>query len=235
MHDDAGAEVVVAGVRRAFGPLVPALRDVDLTVAPGEVVLLSGPSGAGKSTLLNLVAGLDRPDAGEVRVDGAVVAALRDPARYRREVVGVVFQLHHLLGELTAQENVELPLLPAGLRRAERRARARAALVEVGLEGRLGHRPGQLSGGERQLVAVARAIVGRPRLLLADEPTGALDSAAGARVLDLVAGLADRRGMTVLLVSHDPGAARWADRVVTLRDGQVTGEAPGGRRAPAAA
>lgn len=225
-HD--GAAVVVDGVERSFGALVPAVRGVSFRVAPGELLLLTGPSGSGKSTVLNLIAGLDRPDAGEVRVDGASVGGCADPARFRREVVGVVFQLHHLLPELTAQENVEVPLIPAGLPRAERLRRARAALGEVGLGGRLTHRPGELSGGERQLVAVARAIVGRPRLLLADEPTGSLDSAAGARVLALLAGLCRQRGMTILLVSHDPRAAAYADRVLSLRDGRIAGEAPGG-------
>jgi putative ABC transport system ATP-binding protein len=223
-----GAEVVVAGVSRSFGPLVRALQDVSFRVAPGELVLLTGPSGAGKSTVLNLVAGLDRPDAGQVLVDGVAVDGREDPARFRREVVGFVFQLHHLLLELTAEENVEVPLIPIRLRHAERRARARAALTEVGLGDRLTHLPGQLSGGERQLTAIARAIVGDPRLLLADEPTGALDSAAGTRVLELLAQLSRQRGMSVLIVSHDPRAVAFVDRVVELRDGRVVSDGPGG-------
>jgi putative ABC transport system ATP-binding protein len=229
-----GAEVVASGLSRSFGPLVPALRDVSFRLRAGELVLLTGPSGSGKSTVLNLVAGLDRPDAGEVLVDGMPVARLADPARYRREVVGFVFQLHHLLLELTAEENVEVPLIPTGLRRRERRSRARSALAEVGLGDRLTHRPGQLSGGERQLTAVARAIVGRPRLLLADEPTGSLDSAAGIQLLELLTRISRDRGMTILLVSHDPRAARYVDRVLALRDGRIVSEATGGAatRAP---
>ena len=228
--DDArrGAHVVVEHVSKSFGELVVALRDVSFEVAPGELVLLTGASGSGKSTILNLVAGLDRPDAGSITVDGASVPGLRDPARYRREVLGFVFQLHHLLDGLTAEENVEVPLIPRGIARAERLDRARAALDDVGLAHRRTHRPGQLSGGERQRVAIARAIAGRPRLLLADEPTGALDSVSGAQTLDLLDELRRAHGMTVLLVSYDAGAARHADRVLHLRDGRIVAQEPGG-------
>ena len=223
-----GAGVVVEHVSKSYGELVPALTDVSLTVAPGELVLLTGASGSGKSTILNIVAGLDEPDTGTVLVDGQSVAGIDDPARFRREVLGFVFQLHHLLPGLTAQENVEVPLIPSGLRRAERLARARAALDDVGLAHRRTHRPAQLSGGERQCVAIARAIVGRPRLLLADEPTGALDSVSGEHTLDLLDALRRAQGMTVLLVSHDSGAARHADRVLHLRDGRIVAQEPGG-------
>jgi putative ABC transport system ATP-binding protein len=225
-----GADVSVEGVTRRFGEHVTALRDVSLHLRPGELVLLKGPSGAGKSTLLNLIAGYDRPDAGRILVDGEPIDALRDVAAYRRGVIGFVFQLHHLIGGLTAEENVEVPLIPEGGRRAARLARARAALAEVGLGDRGGHRPAQLSGGERQRVALARALVGEPRLLLADEPTGALDSESGREVLHLLTDLARRKGVTVLLVSHDPGAARSADRVLTLRDGSLTGAQPSASR-----
>jgi len=222
----AGARVVVDGVGKRFGERILALDDVSFTLAPGEFVLLTGPSGSGKSTLLNLVAGFDVPDTGSILVDGLAVAGLDDPARFRREVVGVVFQLHHLIAGLTAEENVEVPLIPVVHRRAERLVRARAALADVGLEERATHLPGQLSGGERQRVAIARATVGHPRLLLADEPTGALDSAASEEVLALLAELARRRGTTVLLVSHEPDAARHVDRVLEMRDGRLTGEHP---------
>jgi ABC-type lipoprotein export system ATPase subunit len=216
-----GAAVRVEGVTKRYGEAVTALRDVSLRLEPGELVLLTGRSGAGKSTLLNLIAGFDRPDAGRILVDGHDVAALPDPARYRREVVGFVFQLHHLIGGLTAEENVEVPLIPGAGRRAARLARARAGLEEVGLGERRTHLPAQLSGGERQRVALARALVSGPRLLLADEPTGALDSDAARHVMALLAELSRRRGTTVLLVSHEPEAARAADRVVELRDGEL--------------
>jgi ABC-type lipoprotein export system ATPase subunit len=216
-----GAGVVAEDVGKRFGARVVALEAVSFVVAPGELVLVAGPSGAGKSTLLNLLAGFDRPDSGRIAVAGQPLAQLRDPARFRREVLGFVFQLHHLLAGLTAEENVEIPLIPVVRRRPERLARARAALADVGLEQRRTHRPGELSGGERQRVALARALVTRPRLLLADEPTAALDSASGVQVLALLATLCRRDGTTVVLVSHDPQAPRLADRVLHLRDGHL--------------
>ena len=219
-----GAAVAVDCVVKRYGERITALRDVSLDVRAGEIVLVSGPSGSGKSTLLNLIAGFDRPDSGRIVVDGRAVGGSREAARYRREMIGFVFQLHHLIPGLTAEENVEMPLMPAHRRRPERLALARAALSEVGLDERRTHLPAQLSGGERQRVALARAIVGRPRLLLADEPTGSLDSEAGAQVMELLAGLSRRHGTTVLVVSHDPRAARYADRVLRIRDGRLTGE-----------
>jgi len=224
----AGAQVVVEHVRKRFGERVTALGDVSLQVGAGEFVLLTGPSGSGKSTLLNLIAGFDRPDAGRILVGGQSVGDVADPARFRREMIGFVFQLHHLMAGLSAEENVEVPLIPSVSRRAERLERARAALHDVALDGRLTHRPAQLSGGERQRVALARALVGRPRLLLADEPTGALDSAASAEVMELLTTLSRRTGTTVLLVSHEADAAGHVDRVVRMRDGAITGEEPGG-------
>ena len=224
-----GVAVVLDGVVKSFGERIRALDDVSLELAPGEFVLLTGPSGSGKSTLLNLVAGFDRPDSGSILVGGRSVADLDDPARFRREIIGVVFQLHHLIPGLTAEENVEVPLIPEVHRRAERLRRARAALADVGLEERRTHLPSQLSGGERQRVAIARAMVGRPRLLLADEPTGALDSAASDEVLKLLADLSARHGTTVLLVSHEPEAERHVGRVVRMRDGRlaaIPGPAP---------
>ena len=209
------------GVEKRFGDRVQALAGVSLRLAPGEVVLLTGPSGSGKSTLLNLVAGFDRPDAGNVTVGGRSVADLRDPASFRRDVVGVVFQLHHLIPGLTAEENVEVPLIPDVRPRSERLARARAALADVGLEERRTHLPAELSGGERQRVAIARAMVRRPPVLLADEPTGALDSVASEGVLVLLRDLAARHGTTILLVSHEPDAERHVDRVVRMRDGRI--------------
>jgi putative ABC transport system ATP-binding protein len=215
-----GAALVVEHVSKAFGGRIRALDDVSLALEPGELVLLSGPSGSGKSTLLNLVAGLDRPDAGRILVGGREVGALRDPARYRREVVGFVFQLHHLILGLTAEENVEAPLIPTRLRHAERIARARAALEEVGLAQRRTHLPAQLSGGERQRVAVARALVGRPRLLLADEPTGALDSHSGKDVMRVLLDL-NETGTTIVVITHERVVASHLPRQVSMLDGQV--------------
>jgi len=223
-----GADVVVEHASKRYGEQITALVDVSFHVRAGELVLLTGRSGSGKSTLLNLVAGLDAPDGGRIAVDGVDVAALSDPARYRREVLGFVFQLHHLILELTAEENVEIPLIPTGLSRAERLARARSALEQVGLGERRTHRPTELSGGERQRVAIARAIVGGPRLLLADEPTGALDSTAAAQTLELLTSLCRGDGTTVLLVSHERDAAQHVDRILRLDDGRIVGEEPGG-------
>ncbi len=217
----AGAELVVDHVSRVFADGLRALDDVSFRLEPGELALLTGRSGAGKSTLLNLVAAFDLPDAGRIVVDGVPLAELPDPARYRREVIGFVFQLHHLIEALTAEENVEIPLLPMGIPAAERRKRARAALVDVGMAERPHHRPGQLSGGERQRVAVARALVNRPRLLLADEPTASLDEQSAEELLELLGGLRASHGGTVLLISHDPMAPRHATRVLKLRDGRL--------------
>jgi putative ABC transport system ATP-binding protein len=217
----AGAQVSVERVTKRFGERVTALREVSLRLESGELVLLSGPSGSGKTTLLNLIAGFDAPDEGRVLVDDRPVAEQADLARFRREVIGVVFQQHHLIDGLTAEENVEVALLPCALRRSERRERVATALADVGLAERAEHLPSQLSGGERQRVAVARALVNGPRLLLADEPTGALDSAASEEVMALLREVRDRRGMTVLLISHEPDAARYVGRTVLLRDGRV--------------
>jgi ABC-type lipoprotein export system ATPase subunit len=215
---------VIEDVWRSFDRRTYALRGVSLDVVPGEFAALTGPSGSGKSTLLQLIGSLDRPDRGRILVDGVSVGDLRRPADFRRRVVGFVFQLHHLLPTLTAQANVELPLMAVGVGRAERAARARELLREVGMEHRSDHVPSELSGGERQRVAVARALVNRPRLLLADEPTGALDSDASGRVLELLAELRRRHGMTMLIVSYDPAVGAHADRRLRLVDGQLEGD-----------
>ncbi len=215
-----GARVAVEGVSRRHPPDVVALDDVSLTLEPGEFAALTGPSGSGKTTLLSIIGGLDRPSAGRVVVDGVPLDG-RGLARYHRDTVGFVFQHHHLLGHLTARANVELPLIGAGVGAAERRRRAEALLAEVGLEGRLAMRAAALSGGERQRVALARALANEPRLLLADEPTGALDSASSARVLDLLVDARERRGATLLVVTYDPLIAARADRVLHLRDGRL--------------
>jgi putative ABC transport system ATP-binding protein len=194
---------------------------VSLRVDPGEAVAITGRSGSGKSTLLSLIGGLEQPDAGRVLIDGQ--ALWREPhrARARREIVGFIFQRHLLLGTLSARANVEVPLIGAGVRHAERRRRALELLAEVGLADRANHLPSELSGGERQRVAVARALANEPRLLLADEPTGAVDSSTSERVLDLLFRLRDRLGMTMVVVSYDPAVGARADRTITLIDGQI--------------
>jgi len=218
---EGGADVRVEDVFKSYGT-IRALRGVSLDVRPGEFVAISGPSGSGKSTLLNLIGTLDRPDSGRILVAGVPVPEPRDAVPFRRRVVGFVFQDNLLLPYLSAQANVETALLASGLRHSERRARSRELLEEIGLGHRATHLPAQLSAGERQRVAIARALANHPRLLLADEPTGALDSDASERTLDLLAGLRERHGMTLLVVSHDPAVPRRADRVVRLIDGQIS-------------
>jgi putative ABC transport system ATP-binding protein len=219
------AVLVVRGLAKSFGRgagRVEALAGLDLTLRRGEFVAVTGASGSGKSTLLHLIAGLDRPSAGSVRLDGTDVGALGDEARtLLRRRVGLVFQSFQLFDTLSAAENVALPLAIAGQRPREARRRAAAALAAVGLSHRRAHRPAQLSGGEQQRVAIARALVAEPLLLLADEPTGSLDSACGAEVMALFRRLVDGHGVTLLLVTHDAGHAALADRVVRLRDGQA--------------
>ena len=213
-------DAVVKRYRRG-GEDVVALGGVDLAVEPGELVALVGPSGSGKSTLLQIAGGLDLPDAGRVVVDGRDLAELSmaERARARRRQIGFVFQFFHLLPTLSVAENVELPLLLD--RRRNRGARVRGLLERVGIDHRAGHLPAELSGGEMQRAAIARALVGEPELLLADEPTGNLDSATGADVLELLAGVVDEAGTTLVMVTHDEAAAARADRVLHLRDGRL--------------
>jgi len=197
------------------------LDGITLDVAAGEVCAITGPSGSGKSTLLGLVAGLDRPSSGSIVVAGVEITRLDEDAlaRFRRETLGYVFQSYHLIPTLTAVENVAVPLEIAGASNAL--GRARALLDDVGLGDRAHHYPMQLSGGEQQRAALARAVALDPGLLLADEPTGNLDSATGARIIELLLALKRRRGATLVLVTHDEALARHADRVVALRDGRV--------------
>jgi putative ABC transport system ATP-binding protein len=216
-----GAEVTVEHVSKCYDGRIQALRDVSLHLGPGEFVGLTGPSGSGKSTLLQIIGSLDRPDNGRVVVDRVSVGELSNPTEYRRDVVGFVFQRHHLLPMLGAQDNVEVPLIAGGVPRAERRRRSLELLSEVGLEHRADALPSQLSGGERQRVAVARALANEPRLLLADEPTGSLDQESSARVLRLINALRERRGMTLLIVSHDPAVGERADRTLHIVDGSL--------------
>jgi ABC-type lipoprotein export system ATPase subunit len=222
-----GAEVVLEHVDKAFeNGRITALEDVSLRIEPGEFVSLIGPSGCGKSTLLNLVGALDRPDAGTITVGGERVDRLADPPRYRADVVGFVFQFHNLISTLSAHENVQVPMLGRGLARTDRIARADELLREAAVAHRSGSYPPTLSGGERQRVAIARALANRPRLLLADEPTGALDSATGNQILALLERLRDQHRMTILLVTNDLAVAERADRTLQMRDGRVESVTP---------
>lgn len=220
MSTPSGAAVAVEGVSKSFGRIA-SLRDVSLSIAAGEAIAITGRSGSGKSTLLAMIGGLEQPDSGRVLIDGRAIWTEPRPAHARRDVVGFVFQRHLLLPSLSARANVEVPLIGAGMHRRERRRRALELLDEVDLRERADHLPSELSGGESQRVAVARALANQPRLLLADEPTGALDSGSSERVLDLLLNLREEFGMTLLIVSHDQSVGERTDRTVTLSDGQV--------------
>jgi len=219
------------GVTRTYrlgDATVRALDGVSLEIGAGELVVVAGPSGSGKSTLLHLLGTLDDPDGGRVLVEGRDVATLSERERtlLRRRRLGFVFQAFHLVPVLSALENVEYPLVVDGVGRRERRERAAAALASVGLAHRLGHRPDRLSGGERQRVAIARALVHRPRAVLADEPTGNLDSDNAARVFELLADLGREVRATVVVSTHDPALIARASRIVRLHDGRVADETP---------
>ena len=229
------APLELRGVSRSYGggpTRVDALVDVDVAVEVGELVVIMGPSGSGKTTLLSIAGTLEAATAGEVLIDGRAVAGMSasDRARLRRRSVGYVFQAFNLLAGLTAVENVALPLELDGIRAGRAHRSAREALDGLGLGGRAGHYPDQLSGGEAQRVAIARAIVGERRLVLADEPTGALDSVNGESVMQMLRG-ACRRGVAGVVVTHDAQLASWADRVVFMRDGRIVDRTPP-RRGP---
>ncbi len=216
-----GAAVVVEHVRKAFDDgRIRALEDVSLRLEPGELTALTGPSGSGKSTLLNLIGALDDPDAGTISVDGRRLED-GDATEYRAGTVGFVFQFHNLIPVLSASENVQLAMMGRGAGRTARSRRAGELLAEVGLGQRAGAYPPTLSGGERQRVAIARALANDPRLLLADEPTGALDSDTSEQIVTLLQRLRESRGMTILLVTNDHSVARRADRLLELRDGRL--------------
>jgi putative ABC transport system ATP-binding protein len=205
------------------GEVVRALDGVDLVVERGSMVAIMGRSGSGKSTLLNILGGLDRPDEGQVVLDGVDITRLNGRAltRVRREKVGFVFQEFNLIPTLTALENVELPMRYARVPPGQRRQRALEALARVGLAHRAHHRPSQLSGGEQQRVTIARALVMRPALVLADEPTGELDSQTAAQVIELMETLNRELGQTFLIVTHDPGLARHCGRIIRMQDGRI--------------
>jgi ABC-type lipoprotein export system ATPase subunit len=207
---------------------VHALRGVSLQVHAGEFVSIVGPSGSGKSTLLHLIGGLDRPTRGSVLFEGRPLEAMTDAqlAAFRRRRLGFVFQFFHLMPTLSAEENVALPLLLDGQARGAVLSRARELLDAIGLQGRHGHRPGQLSGGELQRVAIARALIAKPLLVVADEPTGNLDSATGQATMQMLRELVVQTKQTLVLVTHDARAASFGDRVVTMRDGCIVGSEP---------
>ena len=208
---------------RAGGEVVRALDGVDFAVARGQFVALVGPSGSGKSTLLNLVGTLDRPTAGDILIEGQSLAEATEPQRiaHRRERVGFIFQSFNLVPTLSALENIEVSMMLANVGKKQRRVRALELLESVNLSARAEHKPNQLSGGEKQRVAIARALANRPSLLLADEPTGNLDSRTGEAVLELLSELLRRDRVTMLLVTHDPLVAEHADQVIHLLDGRI--------------
>ncbi len=217
--------IVARGLKREYdmgGEIVRALRGVDIAVRRNEYVAIMGPSGSGKSTLMNLIGCLDTPDAGEYWLNGTLVSDMSDDqlAHVRNKEIGFVFQTFNLLPRSTALQNVELPLVYAGVGSEERRARAKEALERVELGERMDHRPNELSGGQRQRVAIARALVNRPAILLADEPTGNLDSRTSEDIMRVFSGLSDH-GQTVIMVTHEPDIAAHARRVIVLRDGLV--------------
>lgn len=225
--------VRASAIRKEFPNMTsPVLDDVNINVESGEIVALMGPSGSGKSTLMNILGCLDGPTRGTYSLGGRDVSTLtsRERAWVRLHYIGFIFQSFHLIGDHTVLENVTLPLYYAGLDRHEREARALELIERVGLSNRLGHRPSQLSGGEKQRVAIARAVSGQPRLLLADEPTGALDTRTGGEVMELLLELHQSRSLTLIIVTHDPEVAEYCDRQIFLRDGKIIRD----RRADAA-
>lgn len=220
--------ISLEGVSRRYGrgpALVTALDNVSLSIAPGEFVAIVGPSGSGKSTCLNIIGCLDVPTSGSYRLKGIDVATLsgKDRALLRRQTIGFIFQGFHLLPRMTAIENVETPLLYRGVPRRQRRGLAEAALAAVGLDQRLGHTPNELSGGQQQRVAIARALVTEPDLLIADEPTGALDSSTSSEVMQVLRGLNQELGTTIVMVTHDADTAVVARRTIRFSDGRIAG------------
>lgn len=227
-HDGRPALIELHAVSKVYDQMaepVVALREVDLRIEQREFVAIMGPSGSGKSTLLHILGALDRPSSGQYRLEGVDLTTLKDGelARIRRDHFGFVFQSYNLFPELTAAENVEVPMIYAGVGARERRRRAQELLEQVGLGHRLKHRPVELSGGEQQRVAIARALANGPTVLLADEPTGNLPTEQGRQIMQTLQEL-NQQGMTIIVVTHDPGVAAWAERLLTLRDGRIVGD-----------
>lgn len=205
---------------------VQALRGVEFQIAPGEFVAVTGPSGSGKTTLLQMLGALDRPSAGALRYRGISIPDLRDPSGYRAREIGMIFQAFHLLPTFTAWENVQIPMLEGDLPASARKTRALGLLRSVGLEHRLDHFPGKLSGGERQRVAIARSLANGPSVLLADEPTGNLDSESARLILELIVRIRAENNMTLVLVTHDPDIALLASRTIQMKDGRILSDHP---------
>lgn len=205
------------------------LHGIDLTVCKGEFVSIVGASGSGKSTLMNIIGVLDRPTEGEYRLDGLDISALKDQelSRIRNQKIGFVFQTYNLISRTSALKNVELPMMYAGIGRKERAQRARHYLEMVGMEERMSHKPDELSGGQKQRVSIARAMANDPSIILADEPTGALDSKTGRRIMDIFHRLNREEGKTIVLITHSNELAAETDRIITIRDGEITGERRG--------
>jgi putative ABC transport system ATP-binding protein len=219
---------VRGAVRRFDGGKVEALRGVDLTILEGEFVAVAGPSGSGKSTLLQLLGALDTPDEGDILFRSQSLRSLPDPGAFRSRNIGFVFQSFHLMHTLTAVENVQMPMFEMPWSARERRRRAENLLGLVGLDHRLDHLPSKLSGGERQRVAIARSLANEPLLLLADEPTGNLDTASAGRIMQLFEQIHRDRGMTIIMVTHDPNVAACARRVIHMLDGRIASDTPTG-------
>jgi len=227
--------VVVKGVKKSYRMgkvLVPALRGVTFDVEEGELLTIFGPSGSGKSTLLHLIGCLDRPDDGEILIDDSNILKMSDDklAELRLKKIGFVFQFFNLLPRLTALRNVQLPLTIAGASENESSEKAKATLKLVGLEARMSHRPSELSGGEQQRVAIARALINNPKMVLADEPTGNLDTKTGWEIVQLMKKLNEEKGQTFVVVTHDPYIAEAADRIIHLKDGLIEGIKEASRR-----
>lgn len=223
MKSERPISVETFGLTKIYGDgaAIHALDGIDLTILKGEFLTVMGPSGSGKSTLLNMIGALDKPTSGKIFVSGEDLANISDVDRFRARTVGFVFQLHNLLPALTARENVEVPMYGQGVGEREIRQRAEHLLELVGLPDRIHHLPSQLSGGQRQRVAVARALANDPAIILADEPTGSLDTQSGAEIVDLLETINREEGKTLLIVTHDPRVARRTRRILTMRDGKV--------------
>lgn len=204
---------------------VTALNHIDLSVEKGSFVSIIGPSGSGKSTLLNMLGALDSPDSGEIVIDGINLSRQKDLSDFRREKIGFVFQLHNLLPNLTVEENVEIPLVATDLSESEKKERALKYIEAVGLLDKKDAKPNKLSGGQRQRVAIARALVNNPSIILADEPTGSLDSKTGQMVLDILKNMHEKYNVTLIIVTHDIEVARLAERTIVIKDGQIIEDA----------